>query len=615
MLLSKAIRLVAAFDHRHVFIDPDPDPARSWRERKRLFELARSSWADYDAKLISPGGGVWPRSQKQIPLSEEARTALGIESKALDPESLIHALLTAPVDLLWFGGIGTYVKASSQTHAEVGDAANDALRAEGAQIRAKVIGEGANLACTQAGRIEYALIGAGGAGGAINTDFIDNSAGVDCSDHEVNIKIALAAAKRSGRLSEPARVKLLAQMTDEVAAQVLEDNRLQALALSLAEERGAHAVPAQARLIDTLEAAGQLDRRTEGLAESSVLVRRGSDGAGLTRPELAVLLASTKLALQEAIEDSALPDDPGLESELIEAFPAPMQRRFKPEILGHPLRREILATKIANRLVNRLGMVNPFELAEEEGVGLAEIAAAFVAVERLFALGAIWRQIDEVAVPEAARLLLFRRVAEAARSHMADALRIEGPLIEPTALVKRLRPAITRLASQAHRLLSGAARVHSGLLREELITAGAALDLAEGVGTLFDLGGAVGLASLAVGRDIDPVLLTQAYVVLGERLGLDWAQAAATELTPSDPWERLLVAGLARDLSQMRLDFLRRRLGKRALPGEGVEAWLAAQASEVARFRATIARAQAARAVTPAMLARIASQARAMLVR
>jgi glutamate dehydrogenase len=614
MLLSKAIRLVAAFDHRHVFIDPDPDPARSWRERKRMFDLPRSSWADYDTKLISAGGGVWPRTQKAIPLSREARTALGIEAETVDPDALIHAILTAPVDLLWFGGIGTYIKAAGENDAEVGDHANDAVRAVARDMRAQVIGEGANLGCTQAGRIEYALIGGGGTGGRINTDFIDNSAGVDCSDHEVNIKIALAAAKRAGRLSEPARVRLLEAMTEDVADQVLEDNRLQALALSLAQARGPLAVPAQARLIDTLEESGQLDRRTEGLAESSTLMRRAADGLGLTRPELAVLLSSTKLALQAAIEGSSLPDDPGLTDELIAAFPPPMRRKFKPEILGHRLRREIIATRFANRLVNRLGIVSPFELAEEEAVDLAEVSAAFVAVERLFDLGSIWRGIEAAQLTEAARLLLLRRVGEAARNHMADVLRLEGAMFEPSTLVKEIGPTIARLDKRADSLLSGEARAQSRRMREELVASGAPEDLAATVARLFDLAGAVGLASLAGDSAQDAVRLTKAYVLLGERLGLDWAQVAASRLAPSDPWERLLVAGLARDLSQMRLDFLRHRLGS-AAPSAAVEAWLGEQAGELEIYRASLSRAQAASAVTPAMLARIASQGRAMLAR
>ncbi len=302
MLLSQSIKLVAAFDHRHIFIDPDPDAAASWQERQRLFSLDRSSWADYSEKLLSKGGGIYPRSFKRIEISAEALEALGIgqselKDGALDPESLIHLILQSPVDLIWFGGIGTYIKASHQSHLDVADPANDGLRVDAQDLRAKVIGEGANLGTTQAGRIEFAL-----GGGRINTDFIDNSAGVDCSDNEVNIKIALAAAARSGKLSEERRNAILRDMTDEVAELVLEDNRLQALALSIAEQGGARAIGAQARLIEVLEETGGMDRANEGLANSEGLARRAGEGRGLTRPELAVLLSHSKLVLQEAIE-------------------------------------------------------------------------------------------------------------------------------------------------------------------------------------------------------------------------------------------------------------------------------------------------------------------------
>jgi glutamate dehydrogenase len=283
------------------------------------------------------------------------------------------AILKAPADLLWFGGIGTYVKASHEVHAEVGDPSNDSIRVNGADVRARVIGEGGNLGCTQAGRIDYALRGANGFGGRGNTDFIDNSAGVDCSDKEVNIKIALASAKRAGRLDEDGRVVLLSQMTDAVAALVLEDNRLQALGLSIAQSGGADAMPGHVRLIEMLEDNGQLDRRTEGLADADSFARRAADiGAGLTRPELAVLLSSAKLAVQEALEASTVVDDPALDDDLLHAFPEDMRETYREDILGHRLRREILATRLANRLINRLGFVHPFELAEEEGVGAAE---------------------------------------------------------------------------------------------------------------------------------------------------------------------------------------------------------------------------------------------------
>ncbi len=613
MLRSQAIQLVAAFDHRHVFLDPAPDPAKSWQERARLFALPRSSWADYDPKLISAGGGVFPRSQKEIPLSPEIRAVLGIEAATVDPDTLISAILTAPVDLLWFGGIGTYLKASTETHAQVGDPANDAVRVDGAAVRARVIGEGANLGCTQAGRIEYSLAGNDGAGGKLNTDFIDNSAGVDCSDHEVNIKIALAAAKRAGRLTEPARIKLLAAMTDEVADLVLEDNRLQALALSIADARGPRAMGAQVRLIETLEETGQLDRKTEGLADSAALIRRAADGHGLTRPELAVLLSSAKLALQAAIEDSALPDDPGLADDLIASFPGAMRRRFRAEIEGHQLRREIIATLLANRLVNRLGMINPFELAEEEGMGLAQVTAAFVAAERLFGMAAIWQDLETAPMSEVARVLLFHRAAEALRGHMAGLLRIGGGTLAPTTLVAAVAPAVRKVGAKVASLLTGEALAQSLRLRRELADAGAPEAEIGAVAHLFDLSGVSGIAHLAGEAKQDPIHLTRAFTRLGEALALDWAHATADRLSPSDPWERLLVAGLARDFQQMRLDFLRRNAPGKAEPAQLVEAWLADHSAAIRRFRAMLARAQAAPAATPAMLARIAAQARALL--
>ncbi|MGH6783867.1 MAG: NAD-glutamate dehydrogenase domain-containing protein, partial [Sphingomicrobium sp.] len=333
MLLSKAIKLVAAFDHRHIFIDPDPDPAKSWAERNRMFELPRSSWDDYNRKLMSKGGMIVPRSQKSIELTKEAKAALGLEVDTIDPIGLISAILTAPVDLLWFGGIGTYIKASTQTNEQVGDPANDALRVDARDVRAKVIGEGANLATNQAARIEFATNG-----GRINTDFIDNSAGVDCSDNEVNIKIPLNREMQEGRLSEKARNELLASMTDEVSELVLEDNRLQTLALSVAEGRGAAGLPGFVRTIEMLEAAGRLNRKVEGLDSSDALLRRGMDQRGLTRPELAVILSMSKMSLQDAAEELRLADDPTMEAELMAAFPAPMRKKHADAIRVHRLR-------------------------------------------------------------------------------------------------------------------------------------------------------------------------------------------------------------------------------------------------------------------------------------
>ncbi|MBS0482024.1 MAG: NAD-glutamate dehydrogenase [Proteobacteria bacterium] len=610
MLLSKAIKLVAAFDHRHIFLDPDPDPAKSWKERARMFALPRSSWEDYDKKLISKGGGVFARSLKEIPLSPEIQALLGLDQASIDPDGLITAILKAQVDLLWFGGIGTYVKAAAENNVQVGDPANDVLRIDGADLRVKVIGEGANLGCTQAGRIEFAL-----AGGRINTDFIDNSAGVDCSDNEVNIKIALAAAKRAGRLKENDRVKLLESMTDEVAEIVLEDNRLQALALSIAQAGGTAAMGAQLRLIETLEASGQLDRKTEGLAENEVLSRRAVDGFGLTRPELAVLLSSAKLDLQDVLEHSALVEDPGLADEVINKFPTQMRGKFKQEILHHRLRREIIATRLANRMVNRLGLIHPFELAEEEGATLAQVTAAFVAVERLFDLDAIWAAIETTPMPEQARILLFDRAAAVMTDHMADMLRAGSGSVVPSKLVADLEPGVKALMQDTQSLLASEARTQSARIRSDMAASGAPEAVVGQVALLFDLDGAIGLANLARDCDVPARTITKAFTDLGARLGLDWAQMSAARMSPSDPWERLLVNGLARDFQQMRLDFLRRKMGRKGDPVAAVESWAEAQSAAIGQFRIVVSRAQAAAPVAPAMLAQLASQARNLLGR
>ncbi len=613
MLLSRALKLVAAFDHRHIFIDPAPDPLASWKERKRMFELPRSSWEDYDASLISKGGGVFSRAAKAIKLSRQARELLGIEGKDIEPEALITAILRSPVDLMWFGGIGTYVKAGHENNIQVGDPANDGLRVDADEVRARVIGEGANLGVTQAGRIAFSL-----AGGRINTDFIDNSAGVDCSDNEVNIKIALAAATASGKLTAKKRNALLAAMTDEVAAIVLEDNRLQALALSVAESGGPGATPAYVRLIERLEDMSDFDRRTEGLADGEALSRRAADGRGLTRPELAVLLSSAKLALQSAIEASALPDDPVLDAVLIARFPSAMRKTYAAEIRGHRLRREMVATSLANRMVNRLGVVHPFELAEEEGVGLAEVAGAFVVAERLFALEPLWRELDKAAIPEAARLALFDRLAAAVGNLMSDVLRTASGKVAAGAMIGELSQGVTLLTAAREELLSAEPRARSLELRQVFAAAGAPESLAARVASLFDFDGSVGLARLALDSAIDAKLLTHAFAGIGTRLGLDWAQGVAAHMSPSDVWERLLVSGLARDFQQMRIEFLRRlmrRKGGKDDPLGAVSDWATHNSASVAQFRSMIARAQARPPVGAAMLAQIASQARNLLER
>jgi glutamate dehydrogenase len=608
MLLSKATRLVAAFDHRHIFIDPDPDPEASWAERKRLFELPRSSWDDYDRSVLSKNGGIYARTQKSIPLGKAQRELLGIEAETVDPATLISAILKAPVDLFWFGGIGTYIKASSQTQAEVGDPSNDAVRVNGRDVRAKVVGEGANLGVTQAGRIEFAE-----SGGRINTDFIDNSAGVDCSDNEVNIKIPLNREMQDGTLTFAKRNALLERMTNEVAELVLEDNRLQTLALSIAEAGGTASLSRYVRTIELLEASGRLDRAVEGLAASEELLRRGQDNRGLTRPELAVVLSMSKLALQDAAEGLALAEDPLVEPQLFEAFPRPMRKAHAASIRNHRLRNEIVATKVANRLVNRLGPSMALDLTEEEGASLGQVVTAFLVVEELLGLDKLWAQIELAALPEIVRIELFTMAASSVRSHLSDVLRAAGGETSVARLVDLFGPGVRKIGAAATKLIRAEVRNEAVARRDRLLSLGASEDIVRGLVRLFELDGIFGIAALAAQRSIDELSLTRAYTKLGEALGLDWAQQQVARFTPKDQWERLLTAGLARDFEQLRIDFLTRSKGSD--PDATVEKWIDSHAPRIEQFRKLIERARGEGNVTAPMLAQVASQARILLAR
>ena len=608
MLLSKAIQLVAAFDHRHIFIDPTPDAASGWKERKRLFNLPRSSWDDYDRKLISKGGGVFARTEKSIALSSEAQKALGIDSKTVDPATLINAILKAPVDLMWFGGIGTYVKASTQSNADVGDPSNDALRTDASELRAKVIGEGANLGITQAARIEFAEHG-----GRINTDFIDNSAGVDCSDNEVNIKIPLNREMREGRLPFDKRNKLLAKMTDEVADLVLEDNRLQSLALSIAEAGGVKAVPGYVRTIELLEASGRLDRKVEGLESSEEFIRRSQEGHGLTRPELAVVLSVSKLVLQDAAEELRLAEDRLVEPQLFEAFPKPMRKAHAEAIRAHRLRNEIVATKVANRLVNRLGPGVAFDMTEEEGASLQQVVAAFLVAERLLDLGRLWNEIEDEPLPETVRIELFSIAASSIRAHLSDIIRAAGGETGVQKLCKLFEPGVRKISAAATKLIRAEVKNEAAARRDRLIALGASEDIVRGLVRLYELDGIFGIAALAQRKDADELALTRAYTRLGEALGLDWAQQQVARFVPADQWERLLTAGLARDFEQLRIEFLARIRGNDA--DVSVDGFIANQGDRIDQFRQLVARARAEGHVSAPMLAQIAGQARILLGR
>ena len=540
-------------------------------------------------------------------MTPEIKELLGVSENEMEPAAIISAIMKSEVDLIWFGGIGTYIKASNQANVDVGDPGNDRLRVDANEVRAKAIGEGANLGVTQAARIEFASHG-----GRINTDFIDNSAGVDCSDNEVNIKIALNREVMEDRLTLDARNDLLVRMTDNVSDLVLEDNRLQALGLSIAERGGAAALPSYVRLIEIFELNGKLDRKVEGLASSEELLRRGQEERGLTRPELAVLLSTAKLALQDAIEQSDLANDPTMNAELLHAFPDEMQEKFAKAISDHQLRKEIIATKVANRMINRLGLIHPFELAEEEGASLADIAAVFIAAERLFEMDKIWKTLDTAKIDEGTRLALFAQSASALGSQMADLLRV-GSGSQPGEMVARLQHGTDELVGRVDRLLSEVGKRNAQQIAAKLAESGADPKLIEPVVRLFKTDGVVAIVDLAERLGGDAEKVTHAFTQLGAALGLDWAQTAAASMSPSDPWARLLVNGLARDFQHMRLDFLARAKGGEL--SDYVDKWLDRNKDRVDQFLILINRARQASAPDGVMLAQIAGQARGLLAR
>ena len=475
-------------------------------------------------------------------------------------------------------------------------------------MRAAVIGEGANLGTTQAGRIGFAL-----RGGRINTDFIDNSAGVDCSDNEVNIKIALNAKMAAGKLSYEDRNILLASMTDAVSDLVLEDNRLQTLALSVAEAGGAGDVPAYVRLIETFEASGKLNRAVEGITSNDDMLSRVQKLRGMTRPELAVLLSTAKLAAQEAIEHAPIATDEAMVGELLAAFPAAMLASHKDAILTHRLRSEIIATKLANRMINRLGVLHPFELMEEEGCGLSEVASAFYIAEQVFEVRSLWDMIDKADIPETTRLMLLAQAAVEMRAQMADIVRGSMQERGVTDTIALYAAGVERLSKARDTLLPADVLHQTEAYGARLTGQGAPHAIASRLVRIAQLDGAIGLSSLANAQKYDVEALTCAFTAIGEALGIGWAQGAAMQMDPADPWERLLVAGLARDFQAMRLDFLKRRAAKK--PAEDAAIWLQANMARVTMFKAVVDRARSGSPPTPAMLAQIAGQARVLLNR
>jgi glutamate dehydrogenase len=547
MLLSRKIKLVAAFDHRHIFLDPDPDPAASFAQRQRMFALPRSSWADYDSSLISAGGGVWPRTAKSVPVSPQVRTLLDLDDNVLTltPGQLISAILAAPVDLLWNGGIGTYVKASAETHASVGDRSNDAIRIDAPQLRAKVVGEGGNLGFTQAARIEFAR-----RGGLINTDFIDNSAGVDTSDHEVNIKILLGRSIHDGQLTMEQRDRLLHEMTDEVAALVLPHNYAQNVVLAAARAQASSMLHVHARLLRKLERDGKLRRRLEVLPGDKEIAERRAAGEGLTSPEFAVLLARTKIDAAKEVLGSELPDDSYLHGALVRYFPEPLREGHERQMAVHPLRREIITTVVVNDMIDKSGTTFWFRLNEETGASGPDITRAWLVAREVFGMPAVWEQIQRLdglvdVNTQISLLLEGRKLTERAARWLLHNRRSPFGIRET---IEFFADGVVAVGSGLPKLLTGSDLAGFMDRREEYVSSGVPASLADRVAAMVPAYSAFDIVEIAkaAGRDVEET--AEVYFDLADRLQITQLRDRITALPRDDRWNTAARAALRDDL-------------------------------------------------------------------
>jgi glutamate dehydrogenase len=590
MLLSEHIRLVAAFDHRHIFLDPDPDAAASYAERRRMFELPRSSWADYNKKLISAGGGVFPRSAKSITITPQVRKALGIEAKPakMTPAELMKAILQAPVDLLWNGGIGTYVKSSAESHADVGDKANDAIRVDGRDLRVRVVGEGGNLGLTQLGRIEFALHG-----GKINTDAIDNSAGVDASDHEVNIKILLNAVVANGDMTVKQRNQLLAEMTDEVAALVLRNNYAQNVALANSMAQASDLLHAQQRYIRRLVHDGKLDRALEFLPSDRQIRERMNAGLGLTQPETSVLLAYTKITAAEELLGTSLPDDPYLLRLLHAYFPQVLRERFAVQIGGHALHREIITTMLVNDTINTAGTTFLHRMKEETGASTEEILRAHTASRVIFDMPCIWDEVENldniVAADVQTRVRLHsRRLVERGTRWLL------GNRPQPLEIAETIGffgQDVASVWSQLPKLLRGAELEWYQGIHDELTGAGVPEELATRVAGFSSVFPALDIVAVADRVKKDPLDVAEVYYDLADRLRITQLLDRIIELPRTDRWQSMARAAIREDLfathAALTQDVLSVGNGA-ATPEQRFEAWKRKNAALLGRARTTL---------------------------
>ncbi len=573
MLLSKCTRLIAAFDHRHIFLDPNPDTAASFKERQRMFKLPRSSWADYDAKLISKGGGVYSRAEKSIKLSPEIKAALGIagDVQALSPTELMSAILKSPVDLLWNGGIGTYVKSSRETNADVGDRANNGLRVNGSDLRCKIVGEGGNLGLTQLGRVEAAQHGV-----LLNTDFIDNSAGVDTSDHEVNIKILLNGEVQKGKLKLPERNKLLASMTNEVAGLVLNDNYRQNQALSLMERMSQSRMGSKVHFMRTLEAQGLLDRQIEFLPSDAELAERKARGQGLTRPELCVLLSYSKLVAYPQLVASDVPEDPYLSRELVRYFPEPLQKKYAKAMEDHRLKREIIATAVTNSTINRMGATFLMRMQEDSGRSIGDIAKAFTITRETLDARELWAQIDALdgKVDDSVQVDALMVIWELQRSFTRWLLSRPGA-------IPNIQEAVDRYHDGFRDIRAGEGILHPSQrpayeeTRKTWRAKGVPAALADQLSALPYLEPCPNIIELARARKLKVIDVAKVYFRLGDALREPWLREQIEALKVDGRWH-----AVARGVLRDELATQMRKLTEQVLPMAGkdaeakVQAWL-----------------------------------------
>ncbi len=616
LLQSRSVHLIAAFNHSHIMIDPTPDPETSYQERQRTFKAVKS-WTDYAPGLLSEGGGIFPRSAKSIAVSPQMKECLGLAVDHITPTELIRVLLTHPADLLFFGGIGTYIKAHAESNADAGDRANDSLRVNGRDIRAKVIGEGANLGMTQLGRIEAAS-----AGVHLNTDAIDNSAGVDTSDHEVNIKILVDGLVRTGRLPAQQRDTLLTSMTNEVSALVLRDNYQQTQALTFMESQAVEQLDALGQFMRRLERLGRLDRAIEFLPDDEALTRRAAAQMGLTRPELAVLMGYAKLWLYDEVLDSELPDDPSLADELRVYFPTVLRGRFMDDIPHHRLHREIIATQVINGLVNRLGVAFLADMAEKTGHGAVEIVRAFIVARDAYRLVGVWGEIEALdgEVSAAIQTSMLAEVNRLLERVISWVLRWTVKPLDMNKTIDRLRKGVEALDTILHQALPQDLSETLSQRTSHYVAEGVPLTLAARVANLIVLASVGDILAIAEHFDAPINIVGKVYFDVGARFGLGRLRAAAEQMGSHGYWEKLAGAAALEDLHAQQREIAHRIIGFYSGIGSMdpaatsllISNWAEAHKADVSRCESTLAEIRAMSRIDLAMLAVAGRQLRTL---